>query len=64
MAIDRLEWLSIEKYSYWYDRTESLSIKLDQILGLNRSTRLNGDIGLWTSWYFDIWDEEGEGNRG
>ena len=32
--------------------------KLDQILGLNRSARLNGDIGLRTPWHFDLWHEE------
>ena len=38
-------------------------VKLDQILGLNRSARLKGDIELWTFWYFDIWDEERRGMR-
>ena len=32
--------------------------KLDQILGLNRSARLNGDTGFWTSQDFDLCDEE------
>ena len=32
--------------------------KLDQILGLNRSARLNEDIGLWSIWHFDLWGKE------
>ena len=32
--------------------------ELDQILGPNSSARLNGDFGLWTSWHFDLWDEQ------
>ena len=30
-------------------RENEKNTKLDQILGLNRSARLNGDIKLWTS---------------
>ena len=32
--------------------------KLDQILGLNRSARLNEDIWLWSLWHFHLWDKE------
>ena len=38
-----------------------VQVKLDQILGLNRSARLNGDIEIWTSWHFDNEMKNAEG---
>ena len=37
--------------------------KLDQVLGLNRSARLNGDNGLWTSRHCEMKNTEGKGEN-
>ena len=49
---------------YWSDQNAELFdlyALIIQILGLNRSARLNGDIELWTSWHFDYEMKNAEG---